>query len=180
MIRPGVAFNYLHDHIQMGDTLPVTTPFGDFTTDGAEDRPLVLISGGVGRPPVLSMLHHAVTQCDTRPIVFIHAIQDGANHAFRDEVKALATGHPQIRSAVIYETPGQDDVLGEHYDHAGLLTADIVGSHLPEGPAEFYYCGSIGFIGAGERILDSLNVPIDRRHTEAFAPDPSFATEIAA
>jgi nitric oxide dioxygenase len=180
MIRPGVASNYLHDHIQVGDTLPVTTPFGDFTIDGAENCPLVLISGGVGITPVLSMLHHAAGQSNTRPIVFIHATLDRANHAFGAEIKALTSDYSQIRSAVLYEKPGQDDVQGEHYDHTGLLTADILKSYIPEDPSEFYYCGSIGFIGAVERILDTLDIPLDRRHTEAFAPDPSFVTEIAA
>ena len=58
----------------------------------------------------------------------------------------------------------------------GRITAEVIRKHLPAGEAEFYYCGPIGFMTATERALNELGVPLGRRHSEAFAPDPSFAT----
>jgi len=46
---------------------------------------------------------------------------------------------------------------------------------MPEREAEFYYCGPLGFMAAVEGALDDLGVSLERRHSEAFAPDPSFA-----
>jgi nitric oxide dioxygenase len=77
----GKVSNYLHDQLQVGDTLQLFPPAGDFTL-AASDKPLVLISGGVGITPTLAMLEAALQT--RRPVHFIHCARNGAVHAFRD------------------------------------------------------------------------------------------------
>jgi nitric oxide dioxygenase len=86
----------------------------------------------------------------------------------------LVASRTGIRNVTLYETVASDDVPDEHYDAVGRITAEVIRRHLPEGHAEFYYCGPIGFMAAAERALDELGVPSTHRHSEAFAPDPSF------
>ena len=64
-----------------------------------------------------------------------------------------------------------------HYDAVGRTTADALRAYLPEREADFYYCGPHGFMEAAETALDGLGVPIERRYSESFAPDPSFAAD---
>lgn len=173
----GLISNHLHDDIHEGDTILAHVPQGDFTLR-QNDRPVVLLSGGVGITPAISMLHHLASQ-PSRPVLFIHAAQQGSHHAFREEVRSLTSANAHLRSLVFYEKPSSSDRIGADYDHVGRISVEALRQHLPQQMAEFYYCGPVGFMAAVESMLDSLNVPLDCRYSEAFAPDPSFVTEIA-
>jgi nitric oxide dioxygenase len=171
----GLVSNYLHHAAREGDLLPVHMPLGDFTL-AEGDRPVVLLSGGAGITAVLSMLEHlAGPGGSTREVVFLHAARDRAHHAFAEHVRALGRQRPGIRIGLFYEEAGSDDVPGTHHDAVGRITAEVVLRYMPEREAEFYYCGPLGFMAAVEGALDDLGVSLERRHSEAFAPDPSFA-----
>jgi nitric oxide dioxygenase len=174
----GLISNHLHDHVHVGDTILAHVPQGDFVLRKS-DRHVVLLSGGVGVTPAICMLHHLAVHAPHRPVLFVHATTQGSHHAFCDEVRTLTGTHPHLRSLTFYEHPASTDRSGIDYDYAGRISSETLLPHLPQPPADFYYCGPVGFMNAVDRLLDSLNIPLDRRYSEAFAPDPSFATEIA-
>ncbi len=176
----GLISNFLHDGVQAGDHLLTHMPLGEFVLDETSDRPVVLLSGGSGITATLSMLHSLAGRPESRPVVFVHAASGHAHHAFGDEVRALARQSPNIRVAVFYEQTGEADVRGVHYDEVGRLSLSALAPYLPAGDADYYYCGPVGFLGAVGTILDGQGIPMPRRHSEAFAPDPSFETKIAA
>jgi len=89
----GVASNALH-RMEPGDSLELFAPAGEFTLQPS-DKPLVLISGGVGITPTLAMLEEAVTT--DRPIHFIHCARNADAHAFRQTIDALAEQHTQLK-----------------------------------------------------------------------------------
>jgi nitric oxide dioxygenase len=78
---------------------------------------------------------------------------------------------------ILYEETGADDQPGQHHDLVGRITAETLGTHLKEHDADFYCCGPPGFMSAMEATLDQFAVPADRRHSEVFGPDPSFAIQ---
>lgn len=175
---PGLVSNHLHGAVGVGDSLLVHVPVGDFVLDEAGDRPIVLLSGGAGVTAVLSMLEHlAGPEGGSREVVFLRGVRSRARHPFAEHVRALTRQRPGIRSVVLYERVGPDDVQGVHYDAVGRTTADALRAYLPEREADFYYCGPQGFMAAAETALDGLGVPLERRHSESFAPDPSFAAD---
>lgn len=110
---------------------------------------------------------------------FIHATVGRAHHAFSKELRQLQRDCSNIKGVVFYENADPDDIPGLHHDEVGRLTLDSLRQHLPLGNAEYYYCGPIGFMDAVEGFLDHLKIPLHRRYSEAFGPDPSFATAIA-
>ncbi|MDN3568540.1 NO-inducible flavohemoprotein [Paeniroseomonas aquatica] len=172
-VPAGLVSNFLHDTVTEGSTLLVHMPVGDFVLDEHGDRPVVLISGGAGITAVLAMLEELAMRT-TRNVLMLHAVRSRGHHAFAERVRALAASRTGIRSMTLYETVNSDDVPDEHYDAVGRITAEVIRPYLPAGDADFYYCGPIGFMTAAERALDELGVPPTRRHSEAFAPDPSF------
>lgn len=171
---PGLVSNFLQSAVNEGDTLLVHAPVGDFVLDEDSDRPVVLMSGGAGVTAVLSMLEHLAAN-SAREVVFLRGVRSRQRHPFADHVCALASRRPGIRSVTLYEKVGPGDVQGEHYDAVGRTTAENIRRYLPGGEADFYYCGPLGFMAAAEKALDDLGVPLARRRSEAFAPDPSFA-----
>ncbi|UUZ71434.1 NO-inducible flavohemoprotein [Polaromonas sp. P1(28)-8] len=92
----GVASCYLHDELQEGGGLDVFPPAGEFVlADG--DRPVVLISGGVGITPTLAMLDAALER--QRPVHFIHFARNKSVHAFR---RRWPRGRPGMRNCGIF------------------------------------------------------------------------------
>ena len=90
--------------IEVGDVLAAEGPRGEFVLDRASTRPVVLLSGGVGLTPMVSMLHALVTDTDRRAF-FIHACDNGDVHALRDEVEALAASRPGVTAHFCYRFP---------------------------------------------------------------------------
>jgi nitric oxide dioxygenase len=174
----GLISNHLHGSVHEGDTILAHVPQGDFVLRDT-GKPVVLLSGGVGITPAICMFEHLARSSSQTPVLFIHATQQRSHHAFRDETRALAAGHPHARALVYYERVAPSDVQGRDYDVAGRISMDSLRAHLPQQPADFYYCGPLGFMAAVEGVLDALNVPVADRYSEAFAPDPSFVTELA-
>jgi nitric oxide dioxygenase len=174
----GLISNHLHDSIHEGDTILAHVPHGDFVLRDS-DKPVVLLSGGVGITPSICMLHHLAKHSPHRSVLFVHATLQRSHHAFREETRALASAHPHVRALVYYEKVATTDIQGQHHDLAGRITIDSLRPHLPQQAADFYYCGPAGMMTAIEGMFDSLSVPLANRYSEAFAPDPSFATEIA-
>ncbi len=85
----GVGSGYLHDRVAVGDELRAEGPRGAFVLDGTSRRPLVLLSGGVGVTPLVSMLHRLAAGTE-RTVHFIHACDNVDLHALGDEVEEIA------------------------------------------------------------------------------------------
>ena len=174
----GQISNFLHDHINVGDQVDASMPTGNFVLDPDKTNPIVLLSGGVGITPTISMLQ-LLAQHNQRQVLFVHATPGRAHHAFLEEVRNIEQASDKIDSVIYYERATEADVRGKHHDEIGYITAETLRSHLPSGEADFYYCGPTGFMSHIERTLDELGIPLERRYSETFAPDPSFATALA-
>jgi Hemoglobin-like flavoprotein len=174
----GLISNHLHESVHEGDTILAHVPQGDFVLR-ENSKPVVLLSGGVGITPAICMFEHLARNSSSRPVLFVHATTQRRHHAFREEVRALAATHPHARALVYYEKIGPADIQGRDYDLEGRITLDSLRPHFFEQATDYYYCGPVGFMAAVENLLDELNVPLSDRYSEAFAPDPSFVTELA-
>ncbi|MGR2738796.1 NO-inducible flavohemoprotein [Billgrantia sp. Q4P2] len=156
----GRASRHLHDAMAVGDTLELLPPAGDLTLQDG-DEPLLLASGGVGQTPMLPLARQALAQ--GRRVVYLHAALDAQHHAFRDEIAALAEAHPeQLRTVMVHER-------GDQADHIGRIDRELLAQLLPAN-ARCYYVGPQGFMGAIDKALAELGVPVERRHYEHFGP----------
>lgn len=160
----GRVSNHLHDVVQVGDVLELFPPAGEFTLN-ASDKPLALISAGVGITPALAMLDAARHSC--RPIHFIHCARNAEVHAFRDWVDAQAAEHAQIRHYVCYSEPRAGDVA----DAEGLLSRELLEQWLPaERDLDAYFLGPKPFMAQVRRHLQALGVPAEQSRYEFFGP----------
>ncbi|MGJ7473553.1 NO-inducible flavohemoprotein [Pseudomonas fulva] len=160
----GTVSNYLHDQLMVGDTLQLFPPAGDFTL-AASDKPLVLISGGVGITPTLAMLEAALPT--GRPVHFIHCARNGQVHAFREWLDTQAAQHPQLKRFYCYAEA--DDAA--HANAVGLLDQHLLGEWLPrERDVDVYFLGPKPFMAAVKRQLLALGVPERQTRYEFFGP----------
>jgi len=166
---PGLSSNYFHDHVRVGSKLQVRAPAGDFyLRDG--DRPVALLSGGVGLTPMISMLNHLVADGDQRPVWFIHGVRNGAEHAFGRHVRQLADKHTNIGVHVAYLEPRPEDKPGRDYDSSGIITIDLLRPLLPGPACDFYLCGPPPFMKALYNALLDWGADEDRIYYEFFGP----------
>jgi nitric oxide dioxygenase len=161
----GKVSNHLHAQVNEGDTLELFAPAGDFKLVPSE-KPLVLISGGVGITPTLPMLQAALeTQ---RPVHFIHSARHGGVHAFRATIDALAARHPQLKRFYCYEEQRTGD---PEADATGYLDAARLKEWLPQTrDVDVYFLGPVAFMKAVKQHLKTIGVPEKQSRYEFFGP----------
>jgi len=163
----GAAGAYLHEHVRVGDALDVSSPRGSFILEPGE-RPVVLLSAGIGATPVLAMLHALSAARSTRPVLWLHGARDREHHPFAAEARGLARALPQGRSYVCYSRPGPGDRMGEDFDTTGHLSRSVFDEvHLPR-EADVYLCGPAYFMEAMKEALATVGVARERIHVEIF------------
>ena len=175
-VQAGAASNWLHDNALPGTVLRATVPAGDFFLDGAPDSPVVLVSGGVGLTPMVSMLEAIVATQPRRPTSWVHGALNGRVHAMRDHVRDLAAAAPGVTATTFYAEPLGGDRPGREFDIQGLISARWLVEHTPVAGATFYLCGPKPFLRALVGGLLAENVPEDRIRYEFFGPADELLT----
>ncbi|HEV7322966.1 MAG TPA: FAD-binding oxidoreductase [Ensifer sp.] len=168
-VPDGLSSCWLHDEIEPGAVIDIDLPRGAFKLDGASTRPVVLLSGGVGLTPTVSMLNILARESD-RPVWFIHACDNAAVHALREEVESLAALRPGIAIHFCYRFAEGADLEAARCHSAGFLTRDTLQSLLPLDDYEIYMCGPPPFMQALFGILTGLGVRKERIAYEFFGP----------
>ena len=166
----GLASGWLHDHAKPGTVLKVAAPAGEFFLIDNPERPVVLMSGGVGLTPMVAMLEAIAQDHPALPVQYLHGTLDGSTHALANDVRALASGHPNIRVTNFYQTPRAEDVVGRDYDHDGLIDEAWLTAKTPIEEADYYLCGPRPFLRAFVATLSLAGVASDRIHYEFFGP----------
>jgi uncharacterized protein len=173
----GLASNYFHDHMDVGGTVMALAPRGEFVLDRASARPVVLLSGGVGLTPMVSMLHDLAETRD-RNVLFLHACENGDVHAMRDEVLSLVNAHDRLRAHFVYRNPTELDCTATKFDSEGVVTKALLQSLLPLDDYDFYLCGPPAFMQVIYRMLRDLGVQKQRIAYEFFGPATVLDTEV--
>ncbi|MDF2490116.1 MAG: 3-ketosteroid-9-alpha-hydroxylase [Pseudomonas sp.] len=159
-VRDGRASNWLCGQLQEGQTLQVLPPAGVFVPRDL-DADLLLFGGGSGVTPVLSILRSALLAGQGR-ILLIYANRNEASVIFRDELRLLASAHPE-RLQVVHWL----DVV------QGIPSAQQLATLArPFMDAEAFICGPGPFMDTAVSALKSLGVPASRVHVERFVSLP--------
>jgi nitric oxide dioxygenase len=164
----GRVSNALHDRLEEGGVLDLAPPQGDFHLKDDSDAPVVLVSGGVGLTPMVSMLNHLVRANDERQIRFVHGCRNRSVHAMKDHVNQIAAERGNVRKAVFYEEVGHADQAGVDYDHRGRVDLRAITDDAIVPGADYYLCGPAPFMAAQRAALLELGVDPGRIHAEAF------------
>jgi ferredoxin-NADP reductase len=162
-LKPGGTVSpYLYANARRGMVVSLSPARGDFTLQATRPDRLVLISGGSGITPVLSMLRTLCHEGHTRPVAFVHYSFHAADMPYRTELARLAADHPNVRLLRAFtEEPGQGELDGLFCD-AHLLAADRTWQG-----AETYVCGPAPLMDAVRARFEQEG-SLDRLHTEAF------------
>jgi len=163
----GAAGTYLREHIRLDDVLDVSSPRGSFILQSGE-RPVVLLSAGIGVTPVLAILHALAAARSTRQVLWLHGARDRQHHPFAAEVRRLMLALPRARSHVCYSSPASGDKLGEDFDATGHVSRSAFDEVGMPPEADVYLCGPARFMAAMKEALARSGVEPERIHVEVF------------
>jgi ferredoxin-NADP reductase len=95
-IPPGLSSNYFHDMVEEGKILDVRAPGGHFYLDSTRQTPVVLIGGGIGLTPVLSMVNYIIDSGSLRETWFFYGVRNGEEHAMKEHLQKIDEEHENI------------------------------------------------------------------------------------
>lgn len=176
---PGRSSNHFHDHVAAGDILQVRAPGGHFHIDHS-DAPVVLIGGGIGITPMLSMLHWCLAQQPGREVWLFYGVRNGREPVMQAQLAALAAAHPHFRLRLCFSEPLPEDQAGRDYQHRGRVDVGLLRMELPLKPYHFYICGPTPMMESLVTALEDWGVPDARIHFEAFGPASIKRKPVAA
>ncbi|HSO45540.1 MAG TPA: FAD-binding oxidoreductase, partial [Rhodoferax sp.] len=172
-LPPGRSSNYLHDHVDVGSQLQVRAPAGHFHIDHS-DAPVVLIGGGVGITPMLSMLNWCLTAQPGRELWLFYGVRNATELVMQAQLQALAARHANFHLHLCLSNP-QGGELGDHQagpaqQHHSRVDVALLRRLLPLKPHHFYICGPTPMLQSLVPALEDWGVPEGRIHFEAFGP----------
>ncbi len=175
----GAAGTYIDTRLRVGDVLDVSAPRGSFTlTPG--DRPVVLLSAGVGATPVLAMLHVLAAGPSLREVWWIYGARDGGEHPFANEVRALLDALPGCHSHIRYSEPRPADPPAVDFDAPGRLGVSVLRELGVPRDADYYLCGPPAFMSDLTGELAAWGAAADHVHTEIFGSGLSKTPGVVA
>jgi ferredoxin-NADP reductase/MOSC domain-containing protein YiiM len=163
----GAAGTYLREHVRVGGTIDVSAPRGSFILQSGE-RPVVLLSAGIGATPLLAMLHALAAGGSTRQVLWLHGARDRQHHPFAGEVRRLMPTLSRSRSYVCYSRPGAHDTMPGDFDATGHLSRSVFDEVGIPREADVYVCGPARFMAEMKEALAAVGVAPERIHLELF------------
>lgn len=167
----GLVSRHLVAHARPGLVVGLTPAAGDFHLPEQRPDHVLLISGGSGITPVLSMLRTLCAEGHTGRVTFLHYAASAEAMLARDDVHTLAAAHPGVTLVTAF-----DDGTG---DLTGLLCEDHLDAADPDWrDAEAFVCGPAPLMAAVQELYGRAGAP-ERFHQEAFTL-PAFVGEAGA
>ncbi len=150
--------------VPVGQRVYLDGPYGAFTIGNPTDMH-VLIAGGIGVTPMMSMIRTLADREDKRPIVLLYGVQDWESITFREELEALKA---RLNLTVVYVlSKPPAGWTGE----TGFINAEMFKRYLtpPYADHEYFICGPNVMMDAIERALGEMNVPMSKYHSERYS-----------
>ncbi len=163
----GVVSRYLHDSVHEGSEIRISAPYGRFTFTGDEAKSIVLIGGGVGVTPLMSVVRYLTDRAWPGEIVLFFCFRTPADFIFREELEHLARRHPNLRVVATVSQPAGTNWGGR----TGRLSADLVREIVPDIAQRLVHlCGPKAMMESTRAFLLEFGVARERIRFESFGP----------
>ncbi len=163
----GEVSDFLHSRVQEGDLLEFSGPSGSFTFTGRECKCILLIGGGVGITPLMSVLRYLTDRSWPGDIYLLYSCRTAQDIIFREELEYLQRRHQRLRVVITISSPEETDWKGPR----GQITKELIAQSVPDLAGRYVHiCGPVPLMEAVKKMLAELGLPRERVRTEAFGP----------
>jgi uncharacterized protein len=167
---PGLVSNYFHDSLHENDIVDVKAPSGHFHLTMTKKTPVVLLAGGVGITPMMSMLNAITEMGSQREVWFFLGVRNKKEHVMKDHLEMVARENENVNLRVFYSAPAETDVFDEDYHVKGRVNVENFKPILPSSNFDFYICAPPPMVKDLRTDLAGWGVPKKNIHFEAFGP----------
>ena len=166
----GLSSNYFHDQLLQGSRLLVRQPAGHFHLMEEEPLPIVLIGGGIGITPMLSILSAVLEGGSRREVWLYYGVRNGGEAIMMGRLQALAEHHPNFHLHLCYSAPHEGDIEGVDYQHHGRIEVALLRATLNLMRYQFYICGPKALMEGLIPALEAWGVSSKDIYYESFGP----------
>lgn len=163
----GEVSAFFHEVVQVGDEIEMRGPLGGhFVWSVADGGPVLLVGGGSGVVPLMSMIRHHAARGSTIPVTLVVSARTIADSLYIDELRTLHAGHHgfTLAATVSREVVEQGDLASGRIDQALLVGAlEALGD-----PRHVFVCGSNPFVEAIAGHVRDLGLAPGRIRTERY------------
>jgi len=180
--RDGLASKYLHASIKEGDTIKVGAAAGKFFFVGDESQRVILVAGGVGITPMMSVIRALTDRCWAGDIYLIFAVKKREDVVYERELEYLKARYPNLHVLITLSGDAEAKPDGLWEGTHGRISKEMVEKFVP-GPLKdrVMLCGPAPQMAAARKVfVDELRVPNELVHEEAFVSPPAPKDEDAA
>ena len=167
---PGLVSTFINSKLKEGDVIESKAPSGSFCLDAKDSRPVVLLAGGIGITPMLSMLESIRAHSPNRPTILFYGVSNKTEHAFADDLRQFTRASPNTHVVNCYSNPQPEDVQGVDFHVKGYVSLELIKRVVSKPNCQFYLCGPPAFMKSLSEGLEAWGVPADQVHSEAFGP----------
>jgi ferredoxin-NADP reductase/Fe-S-cluster-containing hydrogenase component 2 len=161
----GLVSHWLHDELRVGDQVEIEAPNGTFFFTGKEARRVILIGGGVGITPMMSVVRYLTEISWSGMVHLMLGFRAPRDFIFREELAELETRNANLSVIVAMSRPGDEPWLGI----TGRIDAALLASAVPDlASTPAHICGPPPMMDAVKAALIRLGVPETQIKTEAF------------
>ena len=162
----GPVSNWLHDNLRPGDTVRALGPMGEFSCFTHPAKKYLLLSGGSGVTPMMSMARTFHDLAEPRDVAFVHSARSPADIVFRQELETMA----RLDKGFGFHAVCEADSAGDTWTGPkGRLSLDILRQVVPDFPdREIFVCGPKPYMDAVRAMLNDAGFDMARHHQESF------------
>ncbi len=165
----GVVSHHLHGRVHEGELLQLTGPSGKFTFTGEEAESVVLIAGGVGVTPMMSVVRYLTDRSWPGDIFFIYGFRAEGDLIYREQLEYLQRRYPNLHVTLVASAPDPATWKGA----TGRITKELIAGAVPEvASRRVHICGPKPMMDSVKQMLAELGVPAENIRTEVFAALP--------
>jgi 3-phenylpropionate/trans-cinnamate dioxygenase ferredoxin reductase subunit len=158
-------FTSMVGQLKGGETVYVDGPYGSFCPDAPiTQNGLVMLAGGIGIAPIMSILHTLADQHDQRPLFLFYGNHSEGKIPFKAEIEQLSK-QLNLQVTHVLEIPAE-----KLESESGFITSELLKRKLPQNYADLYYfiCGPLPMIDAMEANLHAMHVPGRQVNSEKY------------
>lgn len=169
---PGGRFTErLYDQYQVGDTLDVELPLGDFKYRSEDQRPILLVAGGTGLAPLKAIIESLREREDAPQILLYWGVRGHPDLYMDNALRDLKQDFQDFHYVPVLSQPESDWAGRKGYVHLAVCEDFNDLSHF-----DAYLCGPPPMIDSAKDAFIKRGLPIDRIFSDSF----NFTHEIAA
>ncbi|MEJ2592645.1 MAG: 2Fe-2S iron-sulfur cluster-binding protein [Candidatus Thiodiazotropha sp.] len=169
-LPPGRVSNHFHAHVKVGSHLMLKAPSGHFHLIEEPPQPVVLIAGGIGITPMMSMLNALLEPGGGREVWLYYGVGDGSELIMGEHLRSLARTHAGFHLHLCFSRPRANDTEGVDFHHRGRVDLPLLRDTLMLGHYQFYVCGPRAMMESLVPGLQTLGVAAGDIHYESFGP----------